>query len=88
MCRYNKIFTRTEVDLSTINNSDCDRDRGLEVLLYNKKEEEEEQELKPQEKKDYELSLLKIFSLFKREITFKLQLVVNKKFNSQEETKC
>lgn len=73
MCRYYQVSTGAKVDLSTINNNDQGRDRGLEVLLYKKKEDVQNEPVL------YKFDLNKIFSFFNREFYFQIKLNIKKK---------
>ena len=81
MCRYYQISTGAKVDLSTINNKDQGRDRGLEVLLYKPKEDTQNEPV------SYKFDLKKMFSFFNREFHFQIKLII-KKNNSREAKKC
>ncbi|MEN6553817.1 MAG: hypothetical protein ABFC34_13145, partial [Methanobacterium sp.] len=65
--------------MNQINNNETDRNRGIEVLLY-----KGEDEKKKEEPIAYKFCLNKIFSLFNRECSFKVEFVARHKNNSRE----
>lgn len=84
MCRYNQVSTGAEINLNSINSSDQQRNRGIEVLLY-RREQTVQEKTKPV---IYKFNLRKLFSIFNREFNFQVDFVIKSKQKSREGQKC
>lgn len=70
--------------MTQINNTEHERNRGLEVLLY--KREDKIQRTEDSSSRNFNLKT--IFSLFNRELHFQVDIELKPKNNSRERKQC